>query len=371
MAEARGSVAARAYWERVDWNSEIQGVLGVGVSNESLDIWLGQGPVDIRELNVGIRIGDTNHLKIGRQVISWGVADFLVVNDVFPKDYRSVLMGRGEQFLNAPTDALRISVPRGVVNIDFVYTPAMVPDRYVDGRRLSYWNPVLGSMAGSDSQMPVAFPRSFPETDEWAARVYGFWGSREWSLYFTDGLTHSPSSVRIADRAFSFVRQRTFGASARGALGDAVLFAEGAFFDRTQLSGTIPLLGDELRVLAGVTYPLPGSIDATIQGYWENHDNGLQQAEDPPRLGSQEQKSRTLITGRFARSFFQDDLWLNFLAVYSPSDRDYLVFPNVSYRVSNFKMEGGLSVMGGPMPETPFGQFELADNAHMSVSWYY
>jgi len=48
-------------------------------------------------------------LKIGRQILTWGKGDYVFINDLFPKDYRSFLSGRNIEYLKAPSDAIKLT----------------------------------------------------------------------------------------------------------------------------------------------------------------------------------------------------------------------------------------------------------------------
>ncbi len=47
------------------------------------------------------------NLKIGRQVFTWGTGDYLFINDLFPKDYESFYIGRDDEYLKRPSEAVK------------------------------------------------------------------------------------------------------------------------------------------------------------------------------------------------------------------------------------------------------------------------
>lgn len=59
---------------------------------------------------------------------------------------------------------------------------------------------------------------------------------------------------------------------------------------------------------------------------------------------------------------------LSLFAAYSPTDRDYFVQPEVSYKVTdNVGVSVGTNIFGGKKETTFFGQFEKSDNVFVSV----
>jgi hypothetical protein len=52
--------------------------------------------------------GDHLEVRAGRQPTTWGTGDLLFINDLFPKDYVSFFIGREDQYLKGPSDALRL-----------------------------------------------------------------------------------------------------------------------------------------------------------------------------------------------------------------------------------------------------------------------
>jgi hypothetical protein len=47
-------------------------------------------------------------LRIGRQIVTWGVGDLLFINDIFPKDYVAFFSGRPLEYLKVGSDAAKI-----------------------------------------------------------------------------------------------------------------------------------------------------------------------------------------------------------------------------------------------------------------------
>ncbi|WP_288372311.1 hypothetical protein [uncultured Marinobacter sp.] len=77
--------------------------------------------------------------------------DLVFINDLFPKDWVSFFIGRDVEYLKAPSDALKVSAFSSWANLDLVYTPRFDADRFIDGRRLSFFNTGQGRLTGRNA----------------------------------------------------------------------------------------------------------------------------------------------------------------------------------------------------------------------------
>ncbi|MBT7164364.1 MAG: hypothetical protein HN904_16405, partial [Victivallales bacterium] len=118
--------------------------------DHNFDLNTGKGEMDLREAYVLFSPLETMDVKIGRQILTWGTGDLVFLNDLFPKDWQAFFLGRDQEYLKAPSDALLISLFPDFANIDLVFVPQFDPDRYVRGERLVFWSPGLGRLAGTD-----------------------------------------------------------------------------------------------------------------------------------------------------------------------------------------------------------------------------
>ena len=82
------------------------------------DLVTEEGDFDLREANVFTRPTDFMDVKVGRQILTWGTGDLLFVNDLFPKDWESFFIGRDDEYLKSPSDAIKISLFMDI-NLDF------------------------------------------------------------------------------------------------------------------------------------------------------------------------------------------------------------------------------------------------------------
>ena len=162
----------------------------------------GRGLFDLREAWAAFRPTDFMDVKVGRQVLTWGTGDLWFLNDLFPKDWNSFLIGRDVEYLKAPSDAVKVSLFSDLANLDLVYTPRFDADRYIDGRYASYYNPLRGRRAGQDAIADAIRPDDWFDDDEFAARAYRNLGAYEAGLYGYYGYWKSPEGVDRSGPAF-------------------------------------------------------------------------------------------------------------------------------------------------------------------------
>jgi hypothetical protein len=98
------------------------------------------GSGELRECNIAFSPTPRADIKLGRQVLTWGTGDYLFINDLFPKDYVSFYIGRDDEYLKKPSDALRISMYPEFVNIDFAAIGHFTPNTLPEGDRVSFFD---------------------------------------------------------------------------------------------------------------------------------------------------------------------------------------------------------------------------------------
>ncbi|NOY44305.1 MAG: hypothetical protein GXP50_02450, partial [Deltaproteobacteria bacterium] len=81
----------------------------------------GESQLDVREANIVLTPLESLDLKIGRQVLTWGTGDLIFLNDLFPKDWQSFFIGRDDEYLKKPSDAVRASWYGEVLNLDVAW----------------------------------------------------------------------------------------------------------------------------------------------------------------------------------------------------------------------------------------------------------
>ncbi len=336
------------------------------------DLELGHGVLDMREANVLLYPLDCLDVKIGRQILTWGTGDLLFINDMFPKDWQSFFLGRDEEYLKAPSDAVLASFYFDSANLDVVYTPQFDSDRYISGERLSYWNPMLGRHAvRSDGLRVDRRNRAFSE-DEFSVRLYRDVKGYELALYGYSGYWKNPVGFDAASGRQSFPRLDVYGASGRGGLFGGIFNIEGGFYNsRDDRGGDDPNVpNSEYRLLLGYEHELARDFSAAGQYYLEYLDHyGNYRAALPAAVHARE-RCRHVFTLRLTRQALSQNLTLSLFCYWSPSDEDGYLRPIVKYKASDaVSIYVGGNLFLGRRCDTFFGQFEDNNNLYLGARY--
>lgn len=335
------------------------------------DFETGAGALDLREAWVTFSITDHADIKAGRQILTWGTGDLIFINDLFPKDWNSFFIGRDEDYLKAPNDAVRLNVYTDLVNLDVAYVPGFDADRFIDGRRVSFYNANLGRRAGRDAVVRADRPGRWFRDDEFHYRLHKAIGAVELAAYGYHGFWKSPGGQSPAGRA-SFPTLNAYGASIRGPLGGGIANAEFGFYDSADdRGGADPLVNNsELRFLAGYEHEIAPDVTLAGQYYVEHmlhHDAYL--ASLPAGVPARD-VFRHVLTARLTWLMMNQNLILSVFAYYSPSDRDAYVRPSVTYKIDDhWTASVGGNVFIGANKSTFFGQFARDSNVYASLRY--
>jgi hypothetical protein len=370
LAETRLELEKDFRWSNWDGKATLDLLYDDVPDSHSIDLETGSGWLDLREAWLHRALGSSADLKFGRQVLTWGVGDLLFINDLFPKDWNSFLAGRDEQYLKAPSDALRLGIYSDALNFNFVYTPRFDSDRYIDGSRLSYYSPMAGEVVGRDHPVLTQVPDDWFDDSEVAVRVYRQIGSFEVAAYAYDGFWKSPAGFDPQSGLATFPDLRVFGASARGPLGPGIFSFEAGYYDsRDDADGSNPLVNNsEWRGLLGYEWEVASETTLGLQYYLESlQDYAAYTASLAPGQAARDEH-RHVLTARLTRLAMSQNLTLSLFAFYSPSDQDGYLRPKASYKASDqWLVEGGMNLFGGSEPDTFFGQFESNSNVYVAL----
>lgn len=329
--------------------------------------------VDLREANMMFFPMDIMDVKVGRQILTWGTGDLLFLNDLFPKDFQSFFIGREETYLKAPSDAVKVSLFPGPVNIDLVWVPVYNSDRFVDGERLSYFNPVLARQAGENDRLSQRKPGRLLKDSEVHLRLFRTVRGYELALYGYYGFFKNPGGFNPAFEAI-FPRLMVYGGSVRGTVLAGIGNIEVAYYDSMDdRDGTDPFVeNSQFRLLAGYTQEVVKNLSVGLQYNLERmleHDNFLNTL--PPGFFPRD-RDRHLTTLRLTYMMLQQNLTLSLFTFYSPSDGDTYYRPSVFYKFTDrWSAQAGANVFEGDEPNTFFGQFEANTNAFVRVRYSY
>ncbi len=338
--------------------------------NGSVDLESGDGAIDLREANILYRGTSWLDLKAGRQILTWGTGDLIFINDLFPKDWNSFFIGRDLEYLKAPSDSVKISLFGSTANLDIVYTPIFDADRYIDGRRISYYHPSLGDVVGRESPIEVDQPDDLFDDSETAVRLYSNLGSWEAAFYAYEGYWKSPNGYDGLAALFTFPPLTVFGASARGPVSGGIGSIETGYYDsRSDRDGSDPQVrNSEWRALIGYERELAQNLTGSFQYYLEQMTkHGEYLASLPPGAPAKDDR-RHVVTLRLTRLAMNQNLRLSLFQFYSPSDEDGYLRLSGLYKVTDsVRLELGGNFFYGEDVHTFFGQFEDASNVYAGI----
>ncbi len=329
----------------------------------------GRGWLDLREASITLFPFDFMDLKIGRQILTWGTGDLIFINDLFPKDWNSFFIGRDDEYLKAPSDAIKASLFSDFANMDIVYTPRFDSDRYIDGRRISYYNGFMGNFAGQNAIIYTDKPDDWFDDDEIAIRIYKNVKGYELALYFYDGFWKSPSGMDLSTGKALFNKLRVFGTSIRGDFLKGIGFCEaGYYYSRDDKGGYDPFIkNSELRFLVGYEQEIVKDFTAEIQYYLEYMQDYDEYEEHLPFFEKRRDEKRHVYTLRLTKLAMNQNLTLSLFMYYSPSDEDSYLKPKIHYAFTDyFSGEIGANIFWGKEDHTFFGQFENNTNVYVA-----
>jgi len=336
------------------------------------DLEDGEGWIDLRETWLSLTPLDFMDLKAGRQILTWGTGNLIFLNDLFPKDYRSFFLSRDLEYLKAPSDAVKVSFYSKIVNVDIVYTPKFDPDRYVNGSRLSFYDPAMGTLRGENMPMEVERPDKWFDDDELALRIYQSLGAYELAAYGYVGFWKGPSGMDPAtDRRF-FPDLTVLGASLRGTVGYGIGNTEFSWYDsRDDSGGANPFIqNSEMRFLLGYEQEVAADLTLGLQYYLNYMLDYHRYKKALPPGTSDRNRARQWITVDFTQELMaQNQLVLSLFVFYSLSENDCYFRPKVTYDFTdNWKIQVGGNIFTGKQ-ETFFGQFEENSNIYAAVRY--
>ena len=372
LFEQRLQLKSLYYFEGDNYLAEKGAALNVKGDFTVDEYFDGKTGFDLRELNLALTPLDIMDVKAGRQVLTWGTGDYLFINDMFPKDYRSFFIGRDDEYLKKPSDALKMSFYPSWGNVDFVVA-AFEPNTTAKGDRLSFYDAFAGGIAGVNSDRDLYEPPLRPSNAEYALRYYRGFGSNEFAFYYFRGFDKNPTSYRneLARQLF-YRRLDVYGASLRGPFADGIGNLEFGFYNSRQDSeGDNRLIENSaLKFLSGYTKDLGNDLKVGIQYLYEQRldygnytDNLL-----PTDLVFDER--RHLFTQRVTKLFKNQTVMVSLFNFYSPSDDDGYVRPSVSYDVTDqWKVTLGGNFPWGEDDTTEFGQMKRNKNVYLRARY--
>lgn len=342
-----------------DWQIALKGDLAYDHLGRQQEAELREGYADY--------VAGNWDLRVGRQVITWGLGDLLFVNDVWAKDHEAMFAGRPMEYLKRGMDAVKLSAYPEFAAFELVVAPDFRASRTPDANRFHLYDP-----------MPSVTNRSTvtPDGTETALRIYRDIAGWDAALYLYRGYQRTPSmrpDSTTAPTQISYVYPKlsVIGASASGRLGEGVLSLEAAHYDspedRAGNDFTVP--NAETRLLAGYQLQPGTDLSVGLQYYLEHmHDYAAYLAAQPVGFPV-ERRTRQTVTLRLTQSWLHQTLRLSVYASSRLHDGDSFINPELRYSF-NDRLWGalGANLFNGPRTG-PFGQLAHDDNLYVQVRY--
>jgi len=325
-----------------------------------------EGQSELREGYVDYTAGNWD-MRIGRQIITWGLGDLVFVNDVFPKDHEALFAGRPLEYLKRGVDAVKLGVYPQFASFELVAAPDFRASTIPDARRFHVFDP-----------MPAVTNRETitPDQGEAGLRVYRDIAGYDAALYLYRGFQRTPSmrpdSITAPTRiTYFYPRLSVYGASVSGRAGEGVLSLEGAYYDsREDRSGNdFAVPNSQSRLLAGYQIQPVEDISLAFQYYIEYmHDYDAYRVTLPAGFPVEKRWSHT-VTARLTQLFLHQTLRLSAYASYNATNGDHFVNPELRYSFTD-RIWGavGANLFGGK-PWGQFGQLARDDNVYLQVRY--
>lgn len=324
---------------------------------------------DLREAYGGFHRGPFD-LRLGRQIVTWGVGDLFFINDVFPKDWESFFSGRPMEYLKRGVDSVRVQYSSEALNVDVVATPFFTGDSLPSPKRFFLYNPFSGLTEQREYNPPAR-----AENTEVGLRLYRRMTGFDVSLYGYRGFWRMPGAQVSSDIGATqitrfYPRLVVWGASAqRNLLNGVVSLEAGRYNSLDDRSGTSPAVpNSQWRILAAYQRQLARELTASFQGYAEFMEGYKTYRSVLPAGFRSEDQVRGVFSVRLTQFLGYQNWKLSAFVAYSPTDNDCFVQPEISHRLTDrLSAALGANVFAGRHDTTFFGQMAKNDNVHLSI----
>ena len=318
-----------------------------------------------RELS-GDLTSEKASVRLGRQVITWGVGDLLFINDTFPKDWVAFFTGQPMQYLKLGSDALKLNAFPGPANFELVIA-GFRPDNTPTSRRFIFADP-----------LPPGLPRRTlePGNDsgevEISGRVSGYLANWELAGYVSRTHYRSPAwRVTGSEIVGTYPRLNTAGASLTGPIGKGVVSLEAGYYDSPQdRDGRDPSVeNSQFRGLVGYSRQLWEDATLGLQLYGEWMRDYAAYRGTLPAGFPVKDRLRKVTTVRFTQLFAHQTVTFNLFAFLGLSEEDRYIIPSLRYAFSdNLWAEAGANLFGGKR-DGMFGSMQDNSNVYLTVRY--
>ncbi|MBI5194108.1 MAG: hypothetical protein HZA08_11805 [Nitrospirae bacterium] len=325
----------------------------------------GNDEVNIREGYIDYR--STNYdLRIGRQIITWGIGDLLFINDIYPKNYSALFSGQPMEYLKTGSDAIKIASYSDTISTELVIIPFFEPYTLPDPKRFFMYSPM--TIINSEK------PRNELENTETALRLYRQIQGFDTTIYVYRGFYKTPGMrpASLTEAVLFYPHLSVYGFSVQGNFANGVLGIEGGYYDsRDDRNGddfTTP--NSATKYILGYSRQFWTDFTAGVQYYGEYMHQYNNYESSLPAGMPKTDNLHQLITLRLTQMLKYNTLRLSLFSFYSPDDKDCFIIPEIRYNITDsLWTEAGFNFFGGKDTMTFFGQFDKNDNLFATLRY--
>lgn len=337
-----------------------------------------ENTVDIREMRFQYKLSDYVDLSVGRQVSTWGVADMLFINDLFPKNWVANFQGRDMEMLKAPSNSIRLTSYVSEYTFDLVYQPKFTADVVPTGCKFSIFDPnsnaIIANTGSCTTNTSYGRDNNRSNENEIALSIKKKIGNHEVATYGYTGFYKSPTSLKLVGSTLTPYHSRlnVYGLSDEGQIGPGIFTFEAGYYDSVEDQGGdnyfIP--NSTLKYLIGYKQDLSANFSYGLQFYQENMMNydsykDSYLVNNPTGYAYRKKELQTTYTLRLTYKAQQETLWFSVFSYIRPDDKDSFTKLEVSKKLDdNFKVVFGGNIFTGDdnYASREFGMLKDDDN---------
>ena len=311
---------------------------------------------------------DWFEIRAGRQMLTWGVADRLFINDVFPKDWTAFFSGQPLEYMKIGSDMAKVSVFGDTWDAEIALIPITQYDVTPQTDRF-----VVYSMPGVTGTQERDKTISGSEA---AIRLHKAFGNVDVALYAFTGFWHQPDKGLSGSNVI-YPRLNSYGFTVQDTLFGGVLSLEGGFYQSVNdTAGTNAFIANsQYRYMVGYEREAMTDVTVGVQAYGEimgNHSAYFSSASASftAGLGPAPQSEHRKVGTLNIRA-----LWLNqtlttsvFNMLVAGGGR--MVNPDIHYAVTDeFSINVGGHVFWGGPDSWMLGMMKYDDNVYVNAKW--
>ena len=353
---------------RLDLSAESdEGSVGLaGKADFVTDQVAGVAEVDLRELYIEY-LADDFEVRLGRQMLTWGVADRLFINDVFPKDWSAFFSGQPLEYMKMGSDMAKVFMFGSGWDLELALIPVAQFDVTPGTDRFVVYSPIP----------TITEPEKKLANGEVAARFHTALGTTDIALYAFRGFWHQPDKG-AAGGSIIYPRLNSYGFTVQDTVLGGVLSLEGGFYHSIDDgNGTDPMIANsQYRYMIGYEHELMTDVTLGLQWYGEVMKNhaGYKAAAEPAFLAGLGPKPlpahRKIVTANLRALWMNQTLTtsLFFMGVGDAGGR--MLNPDLHYAVTDsFSVNVGAHTFWGGHDTWMLGTMKHDDNVYMNTKW--